>query len=324
MTPPPIDLNQLSLDEVADQLVRIDATRALLELARAEDLGSSGDVTSTALYGDEQAGGTPSSDCIVRVVAREAGIVAGLPLIAMVADAFGMPAAVNLQSADGSPCAPGQTLATLAGPGLALLTVERTMLNLVGRMSGIATMTRTYVDAVQGTGAVICETRKTTPGLRGLEKYATRCGGAHLHRLGLYDAVLIKDNHLAALESGPLEETLRPALERAAASGPHRFVMVEVDTLSQFESLLCLPSDLIDIVLLDNMSTQELRDAVGMRDQHQPKWKLEASGGITLETIRAVAECGVDRISVGAITHSVRCLDVGLDAGPGTAGTPED
>ena len=152
-----------------------------------------------------------------------------------------------------------------------------------------------------------------------MQKYAVRCGGGHLHREGLHDAALYKDNHLAALGSGPLDLTLRPALERVRAGTPLRFVMVEVDTLEQLQELLRLEESLVDIVLLDNMPPPMLRQAVAMRDAERPRWLLEASGGITREAIASIAAAGVDRISIGGLTHSVRCLDIGLDALPAEA-----
>lgn len=187
------------------------------------------------------------------------------------------------------------------------------MLNLVGRLSGIATLTRLYVDAIAGTTTVICDTRKTTPGMRSLEKYAVRCGGGTLHRLGLHDAVLFKDNHLQHLGPGEFAPTVAAAAKAARDRYDLRFVEVEIDTLEQLHLVLEIERGLIDMVLLDNMSLDQMRDAIICRDRLAPDLLLEASGGIALDHVRAVAEAGVDRISVGALTHSAPSLDVALD-----------
>jgi nicotinate-nucleotide pyrophosphorylase (carboxylating) len=206
-------------------------------------------------------------------------------------------------------------LATLSGVKRDLLTVERTLLNLISRMSGVATLTRAYVDKIIETRAVVCETRKTTPGLRSMEKYAARCGGAHLHRLGLHDAILIKDNHLEGVAPADLPAFLTDAISKARAACSLRFVEIEVDTIDQLEHLLRIPGGVIDIILLDNMPPDELQQAVTLRNAAKSAILLEASGGITFDTIRSVAETGVDRISIGALTHSAVSLDFGLDAG---------
>ncbi len=205
-----------------------------------------------------------------------------------------------------------------------ILSVERLLLNFVGRLSGIATLTHSYVSAIQGTNARIYDTRKTTPGWRRLEKYAVRCGGGYNHRLGLDRAILIKDNHLAWLADQlhcSLEDAAKMAIRRARECYPGNpalarqdqidmIVEIEVDSLSQLESVLC---ENPDIVLLDNMSPEELREAVSLRNRLAPYVELEASGGITLENVRAVADTGVERISVGALTHAAPWLDIGLD-----------
>jgi len=217
--------------------------------------------------------------------------------------------------------APGETLATLAGPARSLLTAERILLNLVGRLSGIATLTRAYVDAVRGTRARIYDTRKTTPGWRRLEKYAVRCGGGSNHRLGLFDAILIKDNHLALARqsAGTGHLTPRQAVRQArdfadtmaaAHAAPPVIVEVEVDALEQLEEVL---GEQPDLVLLDNMSPDQLRSAVALRDRVAASVELEASGGVTLERVGAIAASGVERISVGALTHAAVSLDVALD-----------
>ncbi len=207
-----------------------------------------------------------------------------------------------MEHGDGADVAPGATIATVTARARALLTAERTALNLLGRLSGIATATRALVREVEGTRARIVCTRKTTPGLRVLEKHAVRLGGGFNHRFGLDDAVLVKDNHIAVAGG------IRPAVERVRAAIGHMVkVEVEVDTLAQLEELLTLP---VDVVLLDNMDPPTLRRAVAMVDG---RMVTEASGNVTLSTVRAIAESGVDMISVGWLTHSAPNLDVGLD-----------
>lgn len=309
MTTSPVDADARTLAELARDLLDHPSVAAVLAIARAEDVGDPvrGDVTTESVI---DAGHRTRA----AITAREAGIAAGLALVPRVIEVFESSVRFDPVRSDGDRIAVGDVLARLEGPTGEILLIERTVLNIVGHASGIASRTAEYVDAIEGTGAVVCETRKTLPGLRRLQKYAVRCGGGHLHRFGLHDAALYKDNHLAALPPGPLDETLGPALARARTGGDLRFVEVEVDTLEQFDELLRLPEDAVDIVLLDNMDPATMREAVTRRDATRPRWQLEASGGITLDTIRTKAESGVDRISVGALTHSVRNLDVGLDA----------
>jgi nicotinate-nucleotide pyrophosphorylase (carboxylating) len=254
----------------------------------AEDVGD-GDLTSLSVV-DEDA------TCLARVLVKEPGVVSGLEVAAEVFDRLG--AELQPLASDGDRVEPGP-VAEVEGPARAVLTGERLALNLIGRLSGIATLTRRYVDAVAGTGAVILDTRKTTPGLRSLEKYAVACGGGKNHRLGLYDGILIKDNHLRV--GGSLTDAVRRAKETGVA------VEVECDTLVQVREALAAGADSI---LLDNMSVPELREAVEICDGRA---RLEASGGVALETLRAVAETGVDFISIGALTHSARALDVSLE-----------
>jgi nicotinate-nucleotide pyrophosphorylase (carboxylating) len=267
----------------------------LLRLALAEDLGRAGDLTSDAILPD-------ALTATARIVARAPGRVAGL---AAATAAFGLldpRLAVTLSARDGADAAAGETLATIAGPARSLLSAERTALNLLGRLCGIATTTRDLVAAVAPYGARIVCTRKTTPGLRALEKYAVRAGGGSNHRFGLDDAVLIKDNH-RALAGG-----LRIAVERARAGVGHMVkIEVEVDTLEQLEEALGMG---VDAVLLDNMSIETLERAVGMA---RGRAITEASGGITPKTAPAIAATGVDLLSVGWITHSAPALDVALD-----------
>jgi nicotinate-nucleotide pyrophosphorylase (carboxylating) len=263
--------------------------------ALAEDLGLAGDVTTAATV--------PAAVRASAVVAaRRPGVVAGLALAEAAFRALDTEVGFTPCVADGSTVAPGAVLARVKGAARALLTAERVALNFLGRLSGIATLTRSYVDAVAGTRATIVDTRKTTPGLRAFEKYAVRCGGGRNHRSGLFDAILIKDNHIAAAGG------LAPAIERARAYAGHMIkIEVEVDTLVQLEEAL---RHAIDAVLLDNMSPAQLREAVGIVGGRIP---TEASGGVDLDTVRAIAETGVDLISVGALTHSAPVLDLGLD-----------
>lgn len=278
----------------------------IVRAALIEDLGGAGDVTTEAVV-------PPDAMAAARVVARRAGRVAGIEA-ALSAFAILDPATeIEVVVPDGGDAEAGGTLAVLRGRARPILTAERTALNILGRMSGIATATRGLVRAVDGTRARIACTRKTTPGLRALEKHAVRLGGGINHRFGLDDAVLVKDNHLVAAGG------IRAAVEGARAALGHMVkVQVEVDSLAQLEELLALP---VDAVLLDNMGPDDLRRAVGMV---AGRMVTEASGNVTLATVRAVAETGVDVISSGALTHSVTNLDVGLDfeplpAGPGRA-----
>ena len=276
------------------------ACRRLVDLALAEDLDGAGDRTSTALIPAGQPGRAA-------FVARTTGVVAGLPAAALVCAAVDEELAFTPTVADDSRVARGVVLATVTGPLQSILVAERTALNFLQRLSGVASLTRRYVDAVAGTRAVVLDTRKTTPGWRLLEKYAVRMGGGTNHRLGLYDGVLIKDNHLAGL-GGDVRRAVELARVSPCSGGVP--VEVEVDTLEQLEHALAARAD---IVLLDNMPPDVMRTAVARRDAVSPGTKLEASGGINLDTIAAVAATGVDRISVGALTHSAPALDIALD-----------
>jgi nicotinate-nucleotide pyrophosphorylase (carboxylating) len=276
------------------------ACRRLVELALAEDLGPAGDCTSTSVI-------PATANGKAAFVARSGGVIAGLPAVELVAAAVSAELAVAATVPDGTRVGPKSVIATIAGPLRAVFVVERTALNFLQRLSGIATLTRRYVDAVVGTQAQILDTRKTTPGWRPLEKYAVRAGGGHNHRVGLYDGILIKDNHLAGL-GGDVRRAVRLARSLPANAGLP--VEVEVDSLDQLaHALLEKP----ELVLLDNMGPDQLRRAVAMRNQTTPATRLEASGGVTLETVREIAETGVDRISVGALTHSAPALDIALD-----------
>jgi len=284
-----------------------DDCRQIVRLAVREDLDRVYDWTTLALT-------EPDARGQVAVVSREAGIIAGLRAAEVTLDEMEIDACWEPAVEDGQPVQPGQVVSELEGPVRDLLTAERLLLNLIGRLSGIATLTNRYVVAVRGTRARVYDTRKTTPGWRRLEKYAVRCGGGWNHRTGLFDAVLIKDNHLALSQLAPGDAVrrargfLREMMAEDEAEG--MIVEVEVDTLDQFESVL---PERPDIVLLDNMSLDQLRQAVARRDAAGKGIELEASGGVNLQTVAAIAGTGVDRISVGGLTHSAVSLDVGLD-----------
>jgi nicotinate-nucleotide pyrophosphorylase (carboxylating) len=263
--------------------------------ALEEDLNGVGDITTDAIIPADAKGEAT-------IVAREAGVVAGLDLAEAAFKALDPDARFTRVVRDGGKVAAGGTIATVAGKTRALLTGERTALNFLGRLSGIATLTASFVEAVKGTSARIACTRKTIPGLRALEKYAVRAGGGGNHRFGLYDAVLVKDNHIAAAGG------LAKALERLRARNGHLVrVEVEVDTLDQLKEAL---NYRIDAVLLDNMDVATLKKAVALV---QGRIVTEASGGVTLENVREIASTGVDVISVGALTHSPRNLDSSLE-----------
>ncbi|MCP3905710.1 MAG: carboxylating nicotinate-nucleotide diphosphorylase [Planctomycetes bacterium] len=301
-----LDLNALSLAELFDTLTADGSLRRLATAARDEDLAGVGDITTSSLV-------SPQRMATASVTGRAAGVVAGLRAVPAVLEAFGGNVACECAVDDGDAVAADTVLATLSGALSDMLAVERTLLNLVGRLCGVATVTRSFVDAIAGTRAVICDTRKTTPGLRSLEKYAVRCGGATLHRVGLHDAALYKDNHLAHVPPDALPDALTKAIGAVRDGRDIRFVEVEVDTTDQLRDVLGLAEGLVDLVLLDNMSLGDLADAVALRDATAPRIGLEASGGVTGETVTAIAATGVDRISVGALTHGACSLDVGLD-----------
>ena len=344
-------LRQLHIDE--DRLQR------LIALAKEEDLGAAGDITTQAVSGQQSA----ISDQIgAQLVAREDGVICGLAIVPFILDAYDSDLRMERSEvSDEHRASAGAVLASIRGEQCSILACERVVLNFLQRLSGIATQTRRFVDTVAGTGAKIYDTRKTTPGLRDLEKYAVRCGGGHNHRHGLYDAVLVKDNHLAGV---PLDRLAQRAFEilnevsslsdgetqssqgaagfsprdvgcdedpprskRTAQEQGHTpertaqekirasFVEFEVDSLEQFEKLLKVVG--INVILLDNFSLDDLRRAVEIRDRQglRGKLELEASGGITLDTVRPIAETGVERVSVGALTHSATALDISLEFG---------
>jgi len=274
----------------------------LIELALSEDLGQSGDVTAYLTIPAQARGAA-------KLVSRSDGVVAGLPVVSMLAARFELAFQPDEGREDGDRVSGGMEIARVSGPMRSLLAWERTALNFLQRLSGIASLTARFVAEVGGTKATILDTRKTTPGWRALEKYAVRCGGGRNHRFGLYDAVLIKDNHLAWLASGG--DPIGAALASARAHAPSGMVIeIEVDTLEGLDRALeCGP----DIVLVDNFDPDGLAEAVRRRDARAPRVELEASGGVNFQTLRGIAETGVDRVSVGALTHSAPALDIGLD-----------
>lgn len=280
--PPPLP------DIVLDPIVR---------LALAEDLGRAGDLTTDATI-------PPETQMSCHIQARQAGYLAGLDAARYALSLVDTSVDLTLHMPDGSALKSGDRIATLTGAARSILTTERVMLNFIGRMSGIASLTAQYVAQTEGTEARIVCTRKTTPGLRAIEKRAVRCGRGTSHRYGLDDAILIKDNHIAAAGS------IGAVLQRAQTYAGHlRMIEIEVDTLDQLSEALPFGPD---AVLLDNMDNDTLRKAVAMIGGH---CIAEASGGVTLETVAGIAATGVDFISVGALTHSAPNLDVGMDAG---------
>jgi nicotinate-nucleotide pyrophosphorylase (carboxylating) len=267
----------------------------IVRAALLEDLGHAGDLTTQAVI--------PSDARFTAMfAARQAGVVAGIDCARLAMTLMG--ARFETLRPDGSAIAPGDVIARVDGPAAAILAGERVALNFMCHLSGVASQTAAYVKAVAGTGVRIAEIRKTLPGLRGLQKHAVRCGGGSNHRFGLDDAILIKDNHIAICGG------VAPALERAKAAAGHLVkIEVEVDSLDQLrQALPCLP----DVVLLDNFTLEDLRQAVALA---KGRTVLEASGGVNMTTVRAIAETGVDVISIGALTHSVPNFDIGLDAG---------
>jgi nicotinate-nucleotide pyrophosphorylase (carboxylating) len=271
---------------------------AVVTRALGEDLGRAGDVTSIATIPAD----TPARAVLV---ARQCGVIAGLPLVAATFRRLAPEIAMTAHARDGGRATPGAALVTITGPARGVLAAERVALNLLGNLSGVATATDEFVRRVAGTRTRICCTRKTTPGLRALQKYAVRCGGGFNHRFGLDDAILIKDNHIAVAGG------IRAVLERAQAAAGHLVkIEIEVDTLEQLGEVLDV--GIADAVLLDNMDVATLRRAV---DMVAGRCTLEASGGITLDNVAAIAGTGVDYVSSGWITHSAPNLDVALEIG---------
>jgi nicotinate-nucleotide pyrophosphorylase (carboxylating) len=281
-----------------------EACQSLVKLALREDLNDAGDITTLAFIPASQSGAAT-------ILARSPGVLAGLDAVGETAKSVDPDLAFHPLLSDGAILMRGNHIATIRGSMRSILSAERTMLNFLQRLSGVATQTRKYVDLVAGLPVQVLDTRKTTPGWRLLEKYAVRVGGGHNHRVGLYDMVLIKDNHLKALANDvdPIGTAIRKARAKAGATVQ---VEIEVESFEQFDrALSCEP----DMILLDNMSLDNLRECVRRRNRSGSKVLLEASGGVTLETLRAIATTGVDRISVGALTHSAVALDIALDYG---------
>ena len=267
--------------------------RDLIKRALAEDLQGGEDITSVAtVSGDEK--------IVADFVSRKSGVVAGIDMARAVLEEVGL-TDIDVHVQDGTSVSTGEVLMTVRGDTRAILLAERTALNFLGHLSGIATLTRTWVDAIAGTQCEVRDTRKTTPGMRLLEKYAVRMGGGTNHRMSLSDAALIKDNHIAA--AGGVVQ----AFSKVRSAFPDAFIEIEVDSISQLEEVAIQSPDL---VLLDNMSPQECARAVAFV---AGRFKLEASGGITLENAHAYAESGVDYLAIGALTHSAPVLDIGLD-----------
>ena len=269
--------------------------KAAVSAALAEDLGDAGDITTNATIPE-------NATAEVKIAARQNGVIAGLDLARITFQTVDPSVSFITHKQDGDAVSPGDIIAEIKGTARAILTAERVALNFLGHLSGIASTTAKIADAIKDHKAKVCCTRKTTPGLRAFEKYAVRCGGGVNHRFGLYDGILIKDNHIA------IAGGIGPAIEGALAAASHMAkVEVEVDTLEQLETALTYP---IHAVLLDNMSPEQLEKAVALIDG---RVLAEASGGVTLEIAPAIAASGVDLISIGWLTHSAPCLDIGLD-----------
>ncbi|HWL09650.1 MAG TPA: carboxylating nicotinate-nucleotide diphosphorylase [Planctomicrobium sp.] len=277
--------------------------RRLIHIALAEDLADSSDLTTNMMISKEDRGS-------VKIGARQTGVLAGVELIPLVFQEIDGDVNCQISMRDGATLNPGDCVARLEGSVRSLLTAERTVLNFLTCLSGIASLTRQYVTAAKRPKTKILDTRKTIPGLRSLQKYAVRCGGGTNHRVGLYDAVLVKDNHLAAW-IGHSGHTLAEAVRHVRSKTPQGMIVeFEVDTLEQLREIL---PERPDMVLLDNMSLNDLETAVSLRNELAPGVLLEASGGVNLETVGGIAATGVDRISIGALTHSAPALDLGFD-----------
>ena len=286
--------------------LNVEKALPIIRMAIEEDLGR-GDVTSELLFPEEAINKA-------NIISREEIVVSGMDVAQEILTCYDERLKLTIRIKDGEPAHVGSKLGIIEGPMRPMLSAERVLLNFLQRLSGIATTTRKYVYAIQGTKAKIYDTRKTMPGWRILEKYAVRCGGGYNHRIGLYDGILIKDNHLAQLGRN-FQSKLKKIITEARTLKDVKFVAVEVDHVDdQLNYVLEIPG--IDIVLLDNMGQWQLKHAVEMRNAMCGKNKkplLEASGNITLNNVSAIAQCGVDRIAVGAITHSATAVDIGLD-----------
>jgi nicotinate-nucleotide pyrophosphorylase (carboxylating) len=287
--------------------MKISEIQPIIQLAIEEDLGKA-DITSELLFTDD-------TNSKTNIVTREEIVVCGMVVVKEILKHYDARLKLKVYVNDGQTAHVGCKIGMIEGPLRSMLSAERVLLNFLQRLSGIATTTSRYVRAIQGTGAKIYDTRKTAPGWRILEKYAVRCGGGHNHRMGLYDAVMIKDNHLAQLGTD-FYPKLRKIIERARKIKGAKFIAVEVDDVDdQLNYVLKIPG--IDIVLLDNMRQWQLKHAVEMRNAMCGKGGkplLEATGNITLSNVSAIANCGIDRIAIGAITHSATAVDIGLDS----------
>lgn len=280
------------------------AARLLVKLSLEEDLRDVGDLTSLSTI-------PADLTATVNIVTRQPGVVSGLPVVPIVFAELSAPVTVESHIHDGETVSERTLLASLTGPVRALLTGERTVLNFLTLLSGIASRTAQFVAEVRHTRAVILDTRKTFPGYRLLQKYAVRCGGGKNHRMGLYDGILIKDNHIAARGDSTCASAIADARGYAKAHQLNPQIEIEVDSLKQLQDAL---QESPEIILLDNMSPVTLQQAVAIRDASASRVTLlEASGGVTLENVRAIAESGVDRISIGSLTHSSPALDIGFD-----------
>ncbi len=287
----------------------VESAMPLIALALDEDLQQRGDLTSQATI-------PLSATADVIIAARDRGVLSGTVLIEPVCAALAermpdlAPCTAEIMLTDGATLEPGSVIGQVTGPVRALLSGERTVLNFLTHLSGIASRTAEFVARTGDSDAVILDTRKTLPGYRVLQKYAVHCGGGTNHRMGLYDGILIKDNHLAASPGRTIAGSITAARDYLTSSSLELPVEVEVDTLDQLRDALQAQPD---IVLLDNMSTADLQQAVRIRDKRSPATLLEASGGITLETVGCIAGTGIDRISIGGLTHSAPALDIGYD-----------
>lgn len=286
--------------------------RDLILFAKREDLGDD-DVTSRLLVPEDKIG-------VGTLIQQEVGIACGLPIVQMVCQAYDERLRVELipgfhmEIIEGRMSESRRTpLLRLRGPLRSLLAAERVILNFLQRMGGVATQTQRFVRRVAGTGARIYDTRKTIPGFRLLDKYAVLCGDGHNHRMGLFDGLLVKDNHVAAVPLKELQAELSRVVRQSRAEAPDRFVELEVDTIEQFREVLKVEG--VDVILLDNMDCPSMETAVQLRDAAGKRGQvaLEASGGVTLETVRSIANTGVERIAVGALTHSALALNIGLE-----------
>ena len=292
----------------------VEILKDLILMARREDLGpQTDDVTSRLLVSE-------TTTAVGTLYQKEIGVACGLPVVEMICRAYDERLRVELIPGFHMEIIEGRfsdqrktPLLRLRGPAPSLLAAERVILNFLQRTSGVATLTQRFVRRIEGTTAKIYDTRKTIPGLRALDKYAVLCGGGMNHRVGLYDGLLVKDNHLAAVPARELAAFLQPIVNKSRSEDAARLVEIEVDNLEQLKEVLKVEG--VDVILLDNMDCPRMEMAVAMRNKANTKSRveLEASGGVTLETVRTIAQTGVDRIAVGALTHSAPALDIGLD-----------